>query len=399
MLTPAAADDLIREHLICLPIESLPLLQCTGAILREDIHAERDQPPFDRIAMDGIAIDSGAWRAGQRQFKVTGSQAAGSPQQRLEEPHGCLEVMTGAVLPAGCDCVIPVERVQLNNGLAHVADDVQVDPWQNVHRRASDGSRGDLLMQAGICLRAPEIAIIASAGMSRARVSAPPAVMVISTGDELIEPGEPVLDHQIRRSNTYGIVAALRQRGFARVGDDHLPDNPTVMRERLRLHLSTHDVLIMSGGVSMGRYDFVPKVLQELGVRPVFHRIAQRPGKPMWFGVADGGPAVFALPGNPVSTLVCLARYVLPALFRAMGQQTTPVERVPLAQPVDFQAPLTHFLPVTVMHDEWGRPWAEPCPTHGSGDYTALAGTDGFIELPPGPDVWPKGFMTQVYRW
>ncbi len=399
MLTPAAAAALIDEHLACPPIESLPLPQCAGAILRENIYAERDQPPFDRIAMDGIAIDSASWRAGQRKFKVLGTQPAGKPQLKLAEQQGCLEVMTGAILPGGCDCVIPVEQIEIQDGLASIAGDARVEPWKNVHRRASDGRQGGLLLEAGICLRAPEIAVIASAGMERARVSAPPAVMVISTGDELVEPGEPILAHQIRRSNPYGIAAALRQRGFVRVGDDHLPDDPEVMRERLTVHLDTHDVLIMSGGVSMGRFDFVPGVLQDLGVRPIFHRIAQRPGKPMWFGVVDGGPAVFALPGNPVSTLVCLARYVLPALFNAMGQQTPRGERIALAQSVDFKAPLTYFLPITVQQDEWGRPWAEPSPTHGSGDFSALAGTDGFVELPPGPNVWPKGFMAQVYRW
>jgi molybdopterin molybdotransferase len=330
---------------------------------------------------------------------VLGIQAAGEAQRKLTEPDGCLEAMTGAVLPAGCNSVIPVEQLKMADGVAEIAADVQVEPWQNIHRRTTDGRQGDLLMPAGICLRPPEIANIASSGMSRVRVSAQPAVIAISTGDELVEPGEPVLPHQIRRSNPYGIVAALRQRGFVRVADDHLPDDPAVMRERLRLHLSTHDVLIMSGGVSMGRFDFVPRILEELGVRPIFHRIAQRPGKPIWFGVADSGPAVFALPGNPVSTLVCLSRYVLPALFHAMGLQSPRYERIALAQPVDSKAPLSYFLPVVIQHDEWGRPWADPRPTHGSGDFTALAGTDGFVELPPGPTVCPKGFMAQVYRW
>jgi molybdopterin molybdotransferase len=149
----------------------------------------------------------------------------------------------------------------------------------------------------------------------------------------------------------------------------------------------------------MGRYDLVPKVLEELGVRLVFHRIAQRPGKPMWFGVAESGQAVFALPGNPVSTLVCLARYVLPALYQAMGQSAPAVERIAIAEAVEFKASMAFFLPVAVHYDDWGRPWAAPKPTHGSGDFTSLAGTDGFVELPPGPNVWPKGFVTRLYRW
>jgi molybdopterin molybdotransferase len=398
VITPAEAEDLISQHLVCLPIESLPLPQCMGAVLRENVYAERDQPPFDRVAMDGIAIDSNAWKAGRRKFRVEGLQAAGDPYRRLATAEDCLEVMTGAVLPQGCDTVIPSEQLQLENGVAEVRD-AEVRCGQNVHKRASDGRQGDLLLEAGSLLRAPEIAVAASAGMSRIRVSSQPTMVVISTGNELIEPGEPILDHQIRRSNSYGVAAALRQRGFTRVADDHLPDEMGALVERLRLHLHTHDVLILSGGVSMGRYDLVPKALEQLGVRLVFHRIAQRPGKPMWFGITEGGPAVFALPGNPVSTLVCLVRYVLPALYEAMGLREQRAERIAISQPVEFKSPLTSFLPVAIEYDDWGRPWAVPKPTNGSGDFTSLAGTDGFVELPPGPNVWPKGFVTRIYRW
>ena len=399
MITPAEAEALIRQHLVCLPIESLPLPQCMGAVLRENVYAERDQPPFDRVAMDGIAIDSSAWKSGRRRFRIEGLQAAGDPNRRLATAEDCLEVMTGAVLPHGCDAVIPSEQLQLIDGLAQVQAEADVRSGQNVHKRATDGRQGDLLLAAGVLLRPPEIAVAASAGMSRIRVSVQPTILVVSTGNELIEPGEPILDHQIRRSNSYGVAAALRQRGFLRVADDHLPDDMSTLLERLRLHLDTHDVLVLSGGVSMGRYDLVPKALETLGVRLVFHRIAQRPGKPMWFGITDGGPAVFALPGNPVSTLVCLARYVLPALNQAMGLREERVERIAISEAVEFKAALTSFLPVAVEYDDWGRPWAMPRPTRGSGDFTSLAGTDGFVELPPGPNVWPKGFVTRIYRW
>ena len=399
MLSPAEAEALIQQHLTCLPIESLPLPQCMGSVLRENVYAERDQPPFDRVAMDGIAVDSSVCRNGRRSFRMQGMQAAGDPPLRLAAVDACIEVMTGAVLPQGCDAVVPVEQLELADGQASLKAGTEIVGWQNVHRRATDGRQGELLLKVGTLLRAPEIAVAASAGMSRVRVSSQPTVIVISTGNELVEPGEPILSHQVRRSNVYGVAAALRQRGFVRVADDHLPDDLEILRERLTLHLHTHDVLILSGGVSMGRYDLVPKVLEELGVRLVFHRIAQRPGKPMWFGVAESGQAVFALPGNPVSTLVCLARYVLPALYQAMGQNAPAVERIAIADAVESKASLALFLPVAVNYDDWGRPWAVPKPTQGSGDFTSLAGTDGFVELPPGPNVWPKGFVTRLYRW
>jgi molybdopterin molybdotransferase len=235
--------------------------------------------------------------------------------------------------------------------------------------------------------------------MARLRVSAQPMIVVISTGNELVEPGEVIEPHQVRRSNAYGITASLRQHGYARVADDHVRDDEAELTERLGFHLRTHDVLILSGGVSMGRLDLVPRVLENLGVSLVFHHIAQRPGKPMWFGVSQTGPAVFALPGNPVSTLVCLSRYVLPALRAAMGQQPAPPPRIAITVPVEVKAPLAFYMPVTLRSDEWGRTSAEPKPTNGSGDFTSLAGTDGFVELPPGPNTYPKGFVAPFFRW
>ena len=399
MLTPAEADALIGQRLQCLPIESLPLAQCAGGVLRENVYAERDQPPFDRVAMDGIALDSRAVAAGRRAFSVQATQAAGDAPLTLAASTACIEVMTGAVLPAGCDSVVPVEELTVSGGEAALGAAVRVEPWQNVHRRGSDTRQGTLLVTAGTRLHAPEIAIAASAGMARIRVSSQPMLAVISTGNELIEPGEPVLAHQVRRSNAYGIVSALREHGFQRVADDHIQDDAAELRERLRFHLETHDVLVLSGGVSMGKFDLVPQVLEALGVHAIFHKVAQRPGKPLWFGVAPSGAAVFGLPGNPVSTLVCLSRYVLPALFASLGQRPPPPERLALGAPLTVTAPLTHFMPVRIEQDDWGRPWAIPAPTNGSGDFTALAGTDGFVELPPGPNTYQKGFVTRLFRW
>jgi molybdopterin molybdotransferase len=399
VLTPAEADQLIGQHLQCLPIESLPLAQCAGAVLRENIYAERDQPPYDRVAMDGVALASQAVTAGGRSFRIQATQAAGDAPLTLDAPADCIEVMTGAVLPVGCDSVVPVEKLVIERGHAALAVDAQVEPWENVHRRGSDTRQGALLLSAGQRLRAPEIAIAASAGMARIRVATQPMLVVISTGNELVEPGEPVLAHQVRRSNAYAIVSALREHGFQRVADDHIRDDAQELRERLHFHLETHDVLVLSGGVSMGRFDLVPQVLGELGVRTIFHKVAQRPGKPLWFGVAPSGAAVFGLPGNPVSTLVCLTRYVLPALRGSLGQSVQPAQRMALAAPVTVTPPLTHFLPVRLEQDDWGRDWAVPAPTNGSGDFTALAGTEGFVELPPGPNTYAKGFVTRLFRW
>jgi molybdopterin molybdotransferase len=394
---------LIEQHVPCLPIESLPLAQCSGAVLRENVYAERDQPPYDRVAMDGIALDSASARGGARRLRMQATQAAGEPPLTLAAQGRCIEVMTGAVLPIGCDAVVPVEQITMADGEAELSAGVNVEPWQNVHRRGSDSRQGSLLLSAGTRMTPPEVAIAASAGMARVRVSSQPTLVVISTGNELVEPGDSILPHQIRRSNVYGIVSALRRHGFHRVADDHIMDDAVELAARLKFHLDTHDVLILSGGVSMGRFDLVPQALGALGVRTVFHKVEQRPGRPLWFGIAPTGATVFALPGNPVSTLVCLARYVVPALFAAMGQTSPPPsslrEKIALGGSFTVNSRLAYFLPVRVEIDEWGRGWATPRPTNGSGDFTALAGTDGFVELPPGPNDYPKGFVTRLYRW
>ena len=399
LITPRLAEEMIGSRLQLRPIESLPLSECVGGTLREDISAERDQPPFDRVAMDGIAGDSDTWRRGQRRLKLQGVHAAGAPQVTLARKNYAIEVMTGAILPVGCDCVVPVEQIDIDDGYATLRPSAVLTPFHNVHRRASDARQGSLLLTCGAPLRAPEIAIAASAGKANLRVSRQPEVAVVSTGDELVEPGQPIADFQVRRSNAYAIVASLLQRGFSRVTDCHIRDDESELTQRLALLLHTHDILILSGGVSMGRRDFVPQVLKQLGVQEVFHRIAQRPGAPMWFGTGPTDQAVFGLPGNPVSTLTCLIRYVMPAIAASMGMTGGVSERVALATPVTVDSPRAYFLPVCVEHDESGRPWASPRPTHGSGDLLSLAGTDGFVELPPGPNTYPQGFTCTGYRW
>ena len=399
MLDPQTAEKLIGERLACLPIESLPVGQCAGAVLRENVYAERDQPPFDRVAMDGVALASSAATAGRRRFRVQAVQAAGDAPTMLSSADQCIEVMTGTVLPGGCDTVVPVEGLLSHDGYVEIRTPPAPLPWENVHRRASDRRQGALLLEVGTVLHGPEIAVAASAGMARVRVSSQPAIVVISTGNELVEPGDPIAPHQIRRSNAYAVVAALRQRGFQRVADDHLPDDATQLRERLRLHLHTHEGLILSGGVSMGRVDLVPKSLEDIGVRCVLHGVSQRPGRPMWYGTSSEGRSVFALPGNPVSTLVCLVRYVIPALYAAMGMPARARERVALSAPIHWDAQMTGFMPVRLSNDDWARPWATPCPTNGSGDFVSLATTDGFVELPPGPADFPKGHVARLFRW
>lgn len=399
LLTPVEAEAAIRQHATPLPAVRLPLTELSGAVLRESVTSTRDQPPFDRVTMDGIAFAFSSWEAGNSSFRIAGTQAAGAAPLTLREPSDCIEVMTGAMLPIGCDCVVPVENIEVMDGIAQLRDDAPAPVRNfNVHARGIDSRRGDLLLASGDPLGPAEVAVIASNGQTHALVGRRPRIVVISTGDELVEPGQPLQDWQISRSNVYAVLASLRRHGYTALSHDHVPDDLPALRERLRSHLASNDVMILSGGVSMGRFDYVPQVLQELGVRMVFHKVAQRPGKPLWFGVGGGGQTVYALPGNPVSTLVCLTRYVLPGLQAAQGAAPAAVETITLAQSYDVKPALVVFLPVTVTQTVAGQ-CAMPHPTRGSGDFTSLVGTVGFVELPPGPRVVLEDASLPLYRW
>ncbi len=349
--------------------------------------------------MDGIAIDSRSLARGNRRFAIQAIQGAGSPPLRLQGPDAAVDVMTGAVLPDGADCVIPQEEYSEADGVARLKDGAKGARFRNIQRRGEDGRAGVVMLKAGVRLGPPQIAVAASAGLASVRVSAQPRFMIVSTGDELVEPGRPIADFQIRRSNAYSILTALRARHFEDVQNDHLGDDEARLHERLQLHLRSRDVLILSGGVSKGKFDYVPQVLKNLGVREVFAQVAQRPGKPMWFGVHEAGCAVFGLPGNPIATLTCLIRYVIPAAFAAMGAHRTQTERIALAAPVSLaRASFAYFLPVALQYDSAG-PRAVPRRTNGPGDFLALTSTDGFVELPPSAEPHPEGFVADLYRW
>jgi molybdopterin molybdotransferase len=307
--------------------------------------------------------------------------------------------MTGAVLPQGADCVIPLEEYDLVDGVAALKERAGGVPFRNIQRRGEDSELGVAMLSSGVRLGAPELAVVASAGLGHVRVSRQPNVVVISTGDELVEPGDPIAEHQIRRSNAYAAVAALRIRGFEEVRHDHIRDDIAVLLDRLARHLAANDLLVLSGGVSKGKFDLVPKALTELGVREVFYQVAQRPGMPMWFGTGPSGQAVFGLPGNPVSTLICLVRYVVPALNVAMGTRTNPPMRVPLAAAFRYDRPATYFLPVFLGSDSLGRSVAIPRSPNGPGDFLSLTESHGFVELPPQPTPFPEGFVADFHHW
>jgi len=349
------------------------------------------------VMMDGIAL---RWSASlPRSFTLSGVQLAGMAAQTLVDEDSCIEVTTGAMLPDGCDCIVPVEQTRRDGDRYVLAESYQPAHRQFIHARGSDCGIHALLLDAGIRIGAPEMAVLAANGATDVEVAIVPSVAMVATGDELVDVGAALGEGQIRRSNDRALAAALRTRGFHRVALSQVADDLDATIATLDALLAAHQVLILSGGVSMGQRDHVPAALDALGVRRVFHRIAQRPGKPMWFGIGPQGQAVFALPGNPVSALVCAIRYVMPALLASMGAVTEPLEHVCLDAAVDINANLTCFVPAHVQHDSSGRALAHPVPSRTSGDFSSLPRTHGFVQLSPGQNMAVAGMAAPFYRW
>ena len=399
MLTVQAASKAIADSMADWEPASVILDEACGHILRQAVVAERDQPPFDRVTMDGIAIDHSGFIEGHRTFRIEDTQHAGDPVTTLKSNAGCIEIMTGAVLPSGADCVIPVERITVKNGEAVLEAGYEPQQHQFIHPQGSDHEKGHEILRPGSRISPMDIAIIASCGLESVEVGRQPTIRVISTGNELVAPGEPIEDHQIRLSNGLALVAMLTAQGFDDTAHEHLVDDPGILEARLDQLLLDSDVLILSGGVSMGKADYVPDVLQSLGVEVIFHKISQRPGKPMWYGKGPGGQAVFALPGNPVSTLVCCRHYVLPALLAASGRPTASPDTARLTEDVTFKADLTCFMPVRLSSAEGGIVSATPVPTNTSGDFASLSGTDGYVELRKEDSEFPVGTVVPLHRW
>ena len=386
MVSVAEASEIILSYPYQPQIIKTALLHAVGKVLGEKIFADRDFPPFDRVAMDGIALRFTDWTSGQREFSIVAMQAAGEPQKELLHANTCLEVMTGAVLPGGADTVIRYEDIEVKGKFATILVD-KVVVRQNIHRQGQDEKKGSILLEPHILLSPAEIALLASVGKSDVTTFSFPKIAIVSTGDELVDISEIPKAYQIRRSNNYALASALKNMGCESVSF-HLTDQKDILLESLRTIVESHDVVILSGGVSKGKFDFIPDVLMEIGINKMFHEVSQRPGKPFWFGTGKE-KFVFALPGNPVSTYLCFYRYIRPWLLRSLNVKEEFSQAI-LAQDFNFQPKLTYFLQVKI-HNESGRLMAYPNSGGGSGDFANLKDVDGFLELPPEKSEFKAG--------
>ncbi|MCX8489816.1 MAG: molybdopterin molybdotransferase MoeA [Cyclobacteriaceae bacterium] len=386
MVSVPEATSIILSRLFQPKITKINLNECLGKILAEPIVADRDFPPFDRATMDGIALAFDSYQNGVTNFKIESIQAAGEPRKKLNSSSFCIEIMTGAMLPDGTDTIIPYEQIEIRNEYATI-NTKQVVKGQNIHLQGSDAKKNNQLLETGTVISPAEIALLASIGKTSVPVVSAPKIVIISTGNELIDIDQIPAPHQIRKSNSYALQAALAELGMASELL-HLADDLEQLKTETKQALLDFDVLLLSGGVSKGKFDFVPSVLESLGVHKLFHQVSQKPGKPMWVGTL-GNKFVFALPGNPVSTFLCFHRYVRPWLLLSLG--TKPVtSKAILSKDFVFKGGITYFLQVKLANMD-GRLMANPIVGGGSGDFVNLKDVDGFLELPSEKSSFNEG--------
>ncbi len=379
MISFKSAFDKVLENTGDYGTESVNLLESNGRILAEQILADRDFPPFDRATKDGIAIKFRGVQTKKQSFKSEGIAQAGSPQLELKDHSACIEVMTGAMVPINTDTVVMYENTVQENGNFTIAESIK--RGQNIHYRASDISEKSELLQIGTKIGAAEIGVLATVGKSQVKVKKLPKIAVVATGNELVEVNEIPLPYQIRKSNTYSLVALLRDKNI-HADSFHLVDDKLILKERLKKLLANYDVLLLSGGVSKGKYDFLPAAFDELGVKKIFHKVLQRPGKPFWFGKDEARKAiVFSFPGNPVSTFVNYHVHFIPWLNKSLGTGSSQFT-VFLEHPIANNTGLTVFMGVNTRTKE-GTLCANMLKTSGSGDILSLSRSDGFVKLEP----------------
>ncbi len=395
MISVQQAEDIIFSQIRNFGTEEIFYENATGRILAENILADRDLPPFDRPTVDGIAISFKSYERGIRDFTIKAVQAAGETPVSVDEENECIEIMTGAALHSSVDTVIRYEDILINNNVAGI--NIDIKKGQNIHLKGRDKKAGEVLVKTNQVITPSILGIAASVGKTFLTVKKLPRVAIISTGDEMIPPEDTPTPFQLRRSNGITIQSVLKKYN---IDADwlHWNDDFELIKKELFQCIDSYDILLMSGGVSMGKFDYLPKACEELGIKKLFHKIKQRPGKPFWFGKSQNGKLVFAFPGNPVSVFMCLHRYFILWLEKSLEIPENPQYAV-LQNDIDFPFSLQYFAQVKLSVNPSGQLIAESVNTNGSGDFSHLAETDAFIELPLEKTVFKKGEVYKIWRY
>ena len=399
MIGVAEAQKLVSQQARPLPAEVMPLTSAAlGMVLAEDVASDLSMPPFDKALMDGYAVQSADLREGRGVVTVVEEVVAGKTPQRNLEAGEATRIMTGAPIPVGADAVVIVERTKRLDENRVQIDDRPPKPGQNILYQGREMREGEVILRAGTVLRPQELGLLASAGRTAARVHPAPKAAIVATGDELVEAVQRPGPGQIRNGNGPMLMGLVTRAGgvgrYLGIARDDASSLRTLIAEGLQSPL-----LILCGGVSAGKMDLVPQVLEESGVRTHFHKVDLKPGKPVFFGTRDHC-LVVGLPGNPVSVVACFKLFVRPAVRKLRG--------MPDAGPVAGKAVLLEDFPYQSDRPTYHPAWLEKrpdgwkvriTPWFGSADLRALAQANAFVVLPAGEYVHRAGQSYEVLEW
>ena len=400
MISVAEAIQIIRNQTVSLPSERVPVSRALGRILAEDVLADSDLPPFNRAQMDGYAVRASDVKETPVRLRIVGESAAGRGWHNELQEGQAVRIMTGAPVPAGADAVQQVELThELRDGtVVEILESVEVG--RSIVNRGKEITDGTTLLRPGIPITAQMIAVLASFGYADVSVGGSPRVAVFATGTELVDVDEKPGQDQIRDSNNYTIEACAR---LANASVERLPlagDEPSTLARRIKAAAKEADIVITSGGVSMGVYDFTKSALKELGAEIFFEKIALKPGKPTVFARLPSGTLIFGLPGNPVSVSVTFNLFARTAIWTMQGASEPALrpETAVLAQTLKAAKDRETYFPAQIFTNDDGQLVAFPLKWGGSSDFVSFASAIALIRLPAAAGIMEAESIVKVVR-
>lgn len=397
MITVEEALDKILCHIRPLGSEKVSLLEALRRVIAEDIHANRDVPPLDNSGMDGYAVKNLDIKNSSKdhpvRLKVVEDLPAGSISTKTLRRGQAIRIMTGAPIPKGANTIIPVEETEKEEGFVSIFK--AVSSGEHIRRAGEDVKKGDLVVSVGDLIRPAEVGMLASLGRSFISVYQKPLVAILCTGEELVDVDGDLDEVKIVSSNSYTLAAQVRDCGAIPIQLGIAKDRREEIREKLRQGIRA-DVLISSGGVSVGDYDFVKDALNDLGVKMVFWRVAMKPGKPLAFGTIRRKP-VFGLPGNPVSSMVSFEQFVRPSLLKMMGHRHLfrPTVEAILKEDIHKEPGRRHFIRSSVSFEK-DHYFATTTGAQGSGILRSMLRANGLIVIPEDREIVKAGEKVKV---
>lgn len=348
MITVSEAKELVRKHSTSKNIVEIVLSEANGFVLAKPVYAEIDTPPFNQSAMDGYAFAFDSWDK-KSILLLKGEVQAGNYSTDILKPNEAIRIYTGAPVPQGADTVVMQEKITVHENSIQIHD-TEIAIGANVRLKGSQTPKGAMALPSETLLTPGAISYLASMGTYKVHVYSKPSVSIIVTGKELAASGDKIIDGKIYESNSYGLVAALQQLGIKAASVNTVDDDLELITKCISSQLNS-DILILTGGVSVGDYDLVPAALEKCGVQKVFHKVKQKPGKPLYFG-KHNETLVFGLPGNPAAALTCFYEYIVPAISSFTQNKYFKTLQLPLANNYKKKTGLTHFLKGKTFNNE-----------------------------------------------